>query len=110
MNDMNVLLDLMRGWLALVNVGATLLWLLSPRGLDAEDRAQGRGHDCVDTESNADRLGANAARSAPLSGRLGVSLSVTTPPAPTVAIWYPELLDLHTGQPIHAGARSDGGA
>ena len=109
MNDMNVLLDLMRGWLALLSVGATLLWLLCPRGLNAEDRAQVHGRDLVDNEPDAHQRRIPAARSVPLNGRLGVSLSVA-PPAPPVAIaWYPELLDLHTGQPIQAGARPGSG-
>lgn len=107
MNDMSVLLDLMRGWLALLSIVATMFWLLYPREIKAEDEAEAPAVGFVD-EPDAGRQGVAAARSASMVSRTGVSDAST--PEPRVAIaWYPEHLDLHTGQPFHAGVGSGEG-
>lgn len=107
MNDMSVLLDLMRGWLALLSVVATLFWLLYPREPKAEDGARAPALGFVD-EPDAGRQAVAAARSASLVSRTGVS-DESTPVPPVAIAWYPEHLDLHTGQPFHAGVGSGKG-
>jgi hypothetical protein len=56
MNDMSLLLDLMRGWLALLSVVATLLWLLYPKEPKSQDASPRRGLDFVDEPDAVARL------------------------------------------------------
>ena len=104
MNDMSLLLDVMRGWLALLSVVATLLWLLYPKQPKSEDGSPGRGLDFVD-EPDAGPSDTAAACSASLMRPRSTSDAPATVP-PVVVAWYPEQLDLHTGKLIHAGAGS----
>jgi hypothetical protein len=107
MNDMSLLLDLMRGWLALLSVVATLLWLLYPKEPKSQDASPRRGLDFVD-EPDAGRRDTAAGCPASLIGPRRTSDASATV-LPVVVAWYPEHLDLHTGEPIPAGAGAGSG-
>lgn len=107
MNDMSVLFDVMRGWLALLSLGATMLWLFYRQEPDGEGRRRIRVlhlSNEPDGEPDGKRLpGAADARAGVVARR---SISDQPAPVPPLSeVWYPEQLDLSTGELTYAGAR-----